>query len=148
MTIEKFTGSFRFLSNFFPSPMKLDLGEVGLWSVHNVEEVYQAAKALTVAEAQWVLRSGTPAIAKARGREVQIVPNWNEIKDSVMTMLVTEKFKQNDDLAKMLLDTGDAELIEGNHWGDTYWGVCRGVGENKLGKILMEVRSGMVTGST
>ena len=25
-------------------------------------------------------------------------------------------------LAEMLLATGDAELIEGNNWGDCYWG--------------------------
>jgi predicted NAD-dependent protein-ADP-ribosyltransferase YbiA (DUF1768 family) len=32
------------------------------------------------------------------------------------------------------------ELIEGNWWGDTYWGVCNGVGENHLGKLLMKIR--------
>ena len=36
--------------------------------------------------------------------------------------------------------TGDAELVEGNTWNDTYWGVCNGVGHNHLGKILMQVR--------
>lgn len=36
--------------------------------------------------------------------------------------------------------TGDAELIEGNNWGDTFWGVCNGRGENMLGKLLMEIR--------
>jgi predicted NAD-dependent protein-ADP-ribosyltransferase YbiA (DUF1768 family) len=39
-----------------------------------------------------------------------------------------------------LLETGDAELIEGNDWGDTFWGVCGGKGNNFLGKLLMEVR--------
>lgn len=38
---------------------------------------------------------------------------------------------------------GDAELIEGNTWGDRIWGVCDGVGENRLGKILMRVRAEM-----
>jgi len=31
-------------------------------------------------------------------------------------------------------------LIEGNTWGDTYWGVCRGRGSNNLGKLLMKIR--------
>jgi predicted NAD-dependent protein-ADP-ribosyltransferase YbiA (DUF1768 family) len=31
--------------------------------------------------------------------------------------------------------------VEGNSWGDTYWGVCKGKGQNKLGHILMQVRS-------
>ena len=42
-----------------------------------------------------------------------------------------------------LLDTGDAILIEGNDWGDRYWGVCDGVGQNKLGLILMGLRKKM-----
>ena len=44
------------------------------------------------------------------------------------------------ELRNLLLATGDEELIEGNYWGDTYWGVCNGVGQNKLGKLLMQVR--------
>lgn len=51
------------------------------------------------------------------------------------------KFLQNPDLADKLVATGDAELIEGNTWGDTVWGVCNGSGENRLGEILMRVRS-------
>jgi predicted NAD-dependent protein-ADP-ribosyltransferase YbiA (DUF1768 family) len=49
------------------------------------------------------------------------------------------KFK-NPELRAMLLTTGDEELIEGNWWRDTYWGVCEGIGQNKLGKLLMQVR--------
>lgn len=54
--------------------------------------------------------------------------------------LVLRKFTAHPDLTELLLVTGDAELIEGNTWGDTTWGVCRGKGENLLGKILMAVR--------
>ncbi len=52
------------------------------------------------------------------------------------------KFTQNPDLLSKLLATGDAELIEGNTWGDRVWGVdlYRGAGENHLGKILMRIR--------
>lgn len=43
---------------------------------------------------------------------------------------------------RLLLDTGDAILEEGNHWNDTFWGVRlkNGQGQNHLGKILMQVR--------
>ena len=41
----------------------------------------------------------------------------------------------------MLIQTGDSVLIEGNTWGDRVWGVCNGVGENRLGRILMKIRS-------
>ena len=44
------------------------------------------------------------------------------------------------ELKEMLLATGDEELVEGNYWRDTIWGVCDGVGENHLGKMLMEIR--------
>lgn len=44
-------------------------------------------------------------------------------------------------LQAKLLETGNEELVEGNYWGDTFWGVCRGRGENHLGKLLMKVRT-------
>ena len=55
--------------------------------------------------------------------------------------LVLEKFKQNPELKQKLLETGNQELIEGNTWNDTFWGVCNGQGQNWLGKILMLARS-------
>ena len=44
------------------------------------------------------------------------------------------------ELRTKLLETDDAELIEGNTWGDTYWGTCSGIGQNHLGKLLMKTR--------
>lgn len=43
-------------------------------------------------------------------------------------------------LYALLLGTGDAVLIEGNTWGDTFWGVCGTKGANVLGKLLMKYR--------
>lgn len=57
--------------------------------------------------------------------------------------LVQRKFSaRNPELLRRLLDTGDLTLIEGNHWGDTFWGVDirTGKGDNHLGMILMQVR--------
>jgi hypothetical protein len=56
-----------------------------------------------------------------------------------MTEIIRLKF-QNPGLKAKLLATGNQELIEGNTWGDCYWGVCEGNGQNHLGKILMQVR--------
>jgi predicted NAD-dependent protein-ADP-ribosyltransferase YbiA (DUF1768 family) len=53
---------------------------------------------------------------------------------------VKDKFSRNPELRVKLLNTGDLQLVEGNYWGDTFWGVCNGKGENHLGKILMRVR--------
>ena len=73
------------------------------------------------------------------GRSVSLRPDWEDIKDDVMLEGLYRKFT-NDELAEWLLDTGDEELVEGNWWGDRYWGVCNGIGQNKLGKLLMKVR--------
>ena len=78
--------------------------------------------------------------AKRLGRRVKLRPDWEDIKDEVMYEVVLDKFKRNDNLKEKLLDTANAELIEENWWNDTYWGVCKGKGKNKLGKILMKVR--------
>ncbi len=51
----------------------------------------------------------------------------------------------NPTLAYALYNTGEVDLIEGNTWKDYFWGVCSGVGENHLGRILMEIRSSLAT---
>lgn len=66
--------------------------------------------------------------------------DWEEVKDGIMYGIVLSKFSQNETLKHKLLSTGSEALVEGNRWKDTYWGVSNGVGENKLGHILMEVR--------
>ena len=67
--------------------------------------------------------------------------DWEVIKVDMMFNLVYDKFSKNPYLRDLLLLTKDFELEEGNNWGDTFWGVCDGVGENHLGKILMDVRT-------
>lgn len=49
-------------------------------------------------------------------------------------------------LAALLLATGDADLVEGNDWGDRFWGVCDGAGANMLGRLLMELRTRLAHG--
>ena len=44
------------------------------------------------------------------------------------------------ELQRLLYETGDQQLIEGNNWGDRYWGQVNGEGKNRLGELLMEVR--------
>lgn len=77
--------------------------------------------------------------AKRFGRRVQLRPDWEQVKDNIMYEIIKSKFSIKH-LREMLLATGEAILIEGNTWNDTYWGMCRGKGKNMLGKILMRVR--------
>ena len=57
-----------------------------------------------------------------------------------MYWLLKRKFAKGMPLANLLLETANDQLIEGNNWGDTEWGVCKGVGKNMLGKLLMQIR--------
>ena len=81
----------------------------------------------------------TPGLAKKLGRKATIRPDWEKIKLPIMEYLLRQKFGDKT-LKALLIGTGDAELVEGNMWGDTYWGVCKGKGENHLGKLLMKIR--------
>lgn len=81
----------------------------------------------------------TPAAARRLGQAPNMREDWDAIKYAVMLDLNCQKF-MNPRLQTMLMQSGSAYLEETNHWGDTYWGVCNGVGQNNLGKILMEIR--------
>jgi hypothetical protein len=135
--ISSFTGKYRFLSNFFPCLVVSIRGRV----VESVEHAYQMAKTLDKREQTRIASRSSPAAAKAIGRRVQLRPDWDEIKLAVMMELLTQKFEEESPLAGRLLLTGNSILVEGNTWGDTYWGVCRGQGENWLGRLLMLRRS-------
>ncbi len=132
-----FEGPYRFLSNFYE-------GGPGLTGEH----YFQAAKAATPDQHDWVLAAETPGQAKYRGRSVQMREDWEEVKIDVMTDVVRTKF-QDPTLRQWLDATGDFELVEGNNWGDTFWGVDNqtGEGENHLGKILMQIREENRNGS-
>lgn len=64
-------------------------------------------------------------------------------KDLVMYEVCYAKFTQHHDLQKILLGTGREILIEDTQSsGDAYWGWGPSlVGENKLGRILMAIRT-------
>lgn len=81
-----------------------------------------------------------PDQAKKLSKQILVVDNWHEIKLGVMKEVVKAKFDQNPKLKSLLLKTRNKILIEGNTWGDKYWGQVDGIGENHLGIILMELR--------
>lgn len=133
--INSFSGPYRFLSNFYPSRIVMD----GI-TYPTVEHAYQAAKTLDLQGRATIHQSNSPSQAKTRGTWVKLRPDWEQIKLKVMKDLVRQKFYSSVSLMERLLQTGDEELVEGNTWGDRFWGVYEGDGENHLGKILMEVR--------
>lgn len=139
--IDSFRDAHRFLSNFFPAEVSYE-GAI----YPSVENAFQAAKCVDTSERE-VFRVCSPAEAKRFGRRVRLRPDWEQVKLDIMRRLVTDKFARSDELHRRLLATEDAELVEGNAWNDTFWGVCRGRGQNHLGRILMEVRDDLRGGS-
>ena len=73
------------------------------------------------------------------GRKVDLRPGWDGMRVSVMKYIVTAKFNQHADLMAKLCAI-DGNIVEGNTWGDTFWGQVNGSGQNYLGRILMEIR--------
>lgn len=130
--IDNFHGEYYFLSNFYEAPVVYR----GVLFQNN-EAAFQAAKCFSRASE---FQNLSPNAAKRLGRRVQLVHNWEEIKNTVMYTVCKDKFTRNPELGAKLLATGNAQLIEGNTWNDRCWGVCNGVGENRLGKILMHIR--------
>lgn len=81
----------------------------------------------------------TPLAAKKAGRKVELRPDWEKIKFSVMKSALHQKFRQNPDLLLALMETGEAVLHEDSPY-DFVWG-WRNNGQDLLGKALMEVRA-------
>jgi len=134
MKIDSFRGQYFFLSNFYQIDVEYD-GFV----FKNNEAAFQAMKALDRGK-RAEFSNLDPSSAKRKGRSVKLRKDWEEVKDQLMYEVCMSKFNQNEFLKEKLLKTGNAELIEGNDWGDIYWGVSNGRGQNKLGKILMRIR--------
>ena len=148
--INTFTGRWRFLSNFYPA--KIEHRGIIYPSVENFyvamkikEDQVINNKFITVSDCQELIsKIKNPSEVKKLGKILKIRKDWDEIKFKIMEWGVNEKFK-NQELSKMLMDTGDEELIEGNFWHDNVRGIgtcdkCDSKGENNLGKILMSVR--------
>jgi len=130
--IDSFRGEYGFLSNF-------------AWvGTTTVEHKFQSEKTLDPAQKANILAAPTPKAAKRIGRwEIKARPDWEDIKDERMKFWLDWKFNQAP-FDALLEATGDAVLIEGNQHGDDIWGCVwrdgRWVGQNRLGRMLMQVR--------
>ncbi len=130
--IDSFRDEYRWLSNFYPCVIEIEGLKFG-----SVESGFQSMKTSIGRERFCIL---SPSQAKKLGRAIVLREDWEEIKVDIMRELLLVKFGGGM-LKVKLLNTGSEELVEGNWWGDKFWGVCDGVGENMLGKLLMEVRN-------
>jgi hypothetical protein len=149
--IDSFKGKYASFSNYFN---RKNLVEYKGLKFTNTEAAFQCQKTYD-ASIQGLAQTMSPNdVKKAFGRaglpgfpKFTLRTDWESVKYEVMHEVVKAKFEQNPDLKEILLNTGDAELIEGNTWHDNCWGDCHCPkcssikGTNWLGKVLMQVRS-------
>lgn len=139
--IGPFKGEYRFLSNFYLCP-PINMDGVEYIST---EHAYQAAKTLDPGYRIRIRAAATCGDAKRLGSRAPLRADWESRKVLVMAGLLRQKFSR-EPLRGLLLQTGTEELVEVNHWGDRFWGVCDDEGENWLGKLLMDTRRLLVEG--
>ena len=132
--VDTFFGVFQFLSNFYPCEAVYD----GV-TYPTAEHAYQAAKTVDKKKRLKVAACKTPGDAKRQGRKFRLRPKWESIKADIMREILWTKFA-NPRMAELLLATRDGLLLEENNWGDRFWGVVDGDGQNVLGNLLMEIR--------
>lgn len=145
--IADFRGQHEALSNFARIPVE-----------HNgvryptLEHAFQAAKTTNAGDHKLILEAPNPAEAKRIGKIVDRVPDWEATKDGLMAHLVLQKAHQNYDFANYLCSLEHYWLVEGNTWGDVYWGCTMPrqapyvwTGRNQLGQALMSARHILIT---
>lgn len=134
----KVNDEYGYMSNFSHHGFEKD-GKYYMTSEH----YFQSKKFEDTKYEEKVRLTENPMIAAnmGRNRDYPLRQDWEDIKDEIMYVAVYNKFIQNEEILSMLLETGNAELIEHTK-NDYYWGCgSEGNGKNMLGKILMYIRS-------
>lgn len=130
-----FTGEYRWLSNFWRLEYPI---EVNGYKFYTTENLYQAFKCAKIDDFPYFVDI-TPGEAKKLGRTIEIIDGWDSMKLDVMKELQIIKYTQPK-FRDLLIQTGDRYIEETNNWNDVFYGVCNGIGENHLGKIIMDIR--------
>lgn len=109
-----------------------------------VEHFYQAQKFAGTTHEEAIRCCRTPMMAKRRATELARThrrDDWVQVKEQIMLKGLRAKFQQHPDLRGQLLRSGARLLVEHTEH-DTYWGDGGdGTGQNRLGQLLMQVRS-------
>lgn len=133
----RLNGPYGCFSNFSKHSVSLDM----TWPT--VEHYFQGRKFLHPELQMEIFAAPSPheAARLGRRRDWPLRPDWEKVKDDVMRAGVRAKVMQHHAVRSVLLDTGDANLVEHTS-NDSYWGDGGdGSGKNMLGQILMEIRS-------
>ena len=138
----QFRGDYHFLSNMYQHPLVYNGVKYA-----TAEAAFQSAKCPGHEQEFAALQDGFSA--RKLGRKLPMIANWDLIKVQIMEEILRIKFQKPEysvtrpinlqDIYFRLLRTR-GYIQEDNYWHDTFWGVCDGVGENHLGRILMRIR--------
>lgn len=133
--INEFQGEYRWLSNF----VECDI-EYNGFIYPSVENAYQAAK-MKYKEDSLKFLVVTSGQAKRLAKTLPMRDDWGKLKIYYMREFLIQKFSQKP-YKELLMNTCGLDIIEGNRWGDKYWGVCLKTnnGQNNLGKLIMGIR--------
>lgn len=133
--INEFQGEYRWLSNF----VECDI-EYNGFIYPSVENAYQAAK-MKYKEDSLKFLIVTSGQAKRLAKTLPMRDDWGKLKIYYMREFLIQKFSQKP-YKELLMNTCGLDIIEGNRWGDKYWGVCLKTnnGQNNLGKLIMGIR--------
>ena len=135
--ITSFRGKYNFLSNFSSHPV--NIGDI---TYKTAECAYQAYKVSDM-DIRRAIAKMDPKDAKAYVKGIKHLPSdWKEKSLAIMGNILIYKVLQNPHVAEALVNTGDERIVEGNNWGDTFWGVDlkTNTGQNMLGNLWMEIR--------
>lgn len=142
--ITSFRAEHFFLSNFYPLPPAAPILYNGI-AYRTSEAAYQAQKTFDPVKRLAISRYYEPWAAKRAGANLDLRPDWEQVKVEVMAEVLEVKF-EIPQLRELLVATGERELVEGvtwcsgRYWGRCYCRKCGGVGQNMLGWLLMALR--------
>lgn len=137
-------GEYGFLSPLAAFPIKMSV-DGKLFTFPTVEHYYQAMK-FYVSDPRFhiVLHQDNPDMARLLTKTPEYKTNrranFDKQKFEIMERALRAKFVQHPDVAEKLKSTGDAILIKS--CPRCYkCGFGEGSGENRIGKVLMQIRS-------
>lgn len=130
--IDSFKGEYSWLSNMASCKPFMIKGI----EYNSVENWYQASKTHNLGVKQRMAKMN-PYQVKEYGGVISKRSDWEQVKIEVMQVGIDYKFSQPN-FKNLLINTGTAEIVEGNFHGDTFWGVDNrtGKGHNHLGKMI------------
>lgn len=145
-------GQYGFMSQWYPSWFREETGERTEYA--NCEQYMMAKKALQFGDQEMhreIMNTPNPSLMRRLGRQIRGFHEnvWNEQKYEIVLQGNMLKFTQNEELKRLLIDTGDSILAEASPT-DRIWGIGLSIesaergdrwrGRNLLGDVLMEVR--------